>query len=74
MYMEDLISVNEAANELNLSRVQVVRLIQAGKISARKVGRNYVVKKSDLKDALIDRPVKRAVKDFGETLKRLGNG
>jgi excisionase family DNA binding protein len=71
--MEDLLSVRQVANQLNLSRVQIVRLIQTGKIPAKKVGRSYVVSAKALRDHLIDRPVRRAVKDFGETLRRLGN-
>lgn len=71
--MEDLMSVKQVAELLGVSRVQIVRLIQAKKIPATKVGRNYVISRKTLREYLIDRPVKRAVKDFGETLKRLGD-
>jgi len=71
--MEDLISVNQVASQLGVSRVQVVRLIQGGKVPARKVGRNYVVSQKELDDYLINRPVARAIKEYGETLKRLGD-
>lgn len=74
MYMENLISVNQTAEQLGISRVQVVRLIHAGKIPAQKVGRNYVIDKKELEDYLINKPVARAIKDYGETLKRLGDG
>ncbi len=74
MYMENLIPVSQVAKQLGISRVQVVRLIQRGKIPAKKIGRNYVISQKELDDFLINRPVARAVKEYGETLKRLGDG
>jgi len=72
--MENLISVRQTADQLGLSRVQVFNLIRAGKIPARKVGRNYVINQRELDDYLINRPVRRVVKEYGETLRRLGDG
>ncbi len=66
--MENLIPVTRVANQLGVSRVQVVRLIQGGKIPAKKIGRNYVISQKELDDYLIDRTVVRAVKEYGETL------
>ena len=72
--MKDLISVKQAADKMGLSRVQVFNLIRAGKIPAQKVGRNYVIDQQELEDYLINKPVARAIKDYGETLRRLGDG
>ena len=44
----DQISVKQAAELLGYSRVHVVRLINAGKIQARRIGRSYVVDKNSL--------------------------
>jgi excisionase family DNA binding protein len=72
--MEELLSVKQVAGKLGLSRVQVFNLVRAGKIPARKVGHDYVILAKDLDNYLIGRPVKKAVEDYGETLKRLGDG
>jgi len=72
--MENLISVKQAAEQIGLSRVQVFNLIKAEKIPARKVGRNYVINQQDLDNYWIGRPVDRAVKEYGDVLKRLGDG
>lgn len=72
-YMEkSLLSTKEAANYLGVSSVQVFRLIQAGKIKAEKVGNSFVINSAALEDFLIQAPVRRAIKDYGETLRRLG--
>jgi excisionase family DNA binding protein len=45
---EELLSVQEAADRLNLTRVRVNQLIDEGKLPAKKVGRSYVIKSSNL--------------------------
>jgi excisionase family DNA binding protein len=71
--MRKLISVRQAADRIGYSRVHIVRLIHAGKIPARKVGRNYVIDSDELEYIWIRRPVERVIKEYGEVLKRLGN-
>lgn len=79
---ERFISVSEAAREMGYSRIHVVRLINAGKISAKKVGRSFVVDKNSIggvyaeitprEKVQIDRAVNKIVREYGEALKKLG--
>lgn len=69
----NLISVKQVAERIGYSRVHIVRLIHAGKIPAKKVGRNYVIDADELEYIWIRRPVERVIKEYGEVLKRLGN-
>ena len=75
-------STIEAAKILQLSRIEIFRKIKNGKIKAEKVGRNYVIGHNDLLEALgkivgsskkerIENAVKRAVKEYGKTFKKL---
>lgn len=76
-------STQEVAGLLGISRVAVFKQIKAGKITATKVGRNYIIAKKDLPAALtavlspkekhnIEKLVRRVVHDYGLTLKLLG--
>ncbi|MFA6197609.1 MAG: excisionase family DNA-binding protein [Patescibacteria group bacterium] len=78
------ISTIEAAKRLGISRIAVFKKIKSGDIKADKIGRNYAVpvteierltkpNLSDADKALIDRAVKKTVREYGETLKLLGN-
>ena len=80
---KELFSTIEVAKLLGISRVAVFKKIKSGEIKARKVGRNYVVNKKDLPEILgsflreekkreIELAVKKAVHDYGETLRLLG--
>ena len=44
-----LLSTTEAAEQLGISRRQVRTLIERGKLSAEKVGRDWFIKASDLR-------------------------
>ncbi len=68
---------------LGISRVAVFKKIKAGQIKARKIGRNFVIEKKELGDILgktlgasrkrmIDEAVQRTVREYGETLRLLG--
>lgn len=46
---EEILSVQETADKLGLSRIRVNQLIDEGKLPAKKVGRSYVIKASDLR-------------------------
>ena len=75
-------STAEVAKILQLSRVEVFRKIKNQKIKAEKVGRNYVIAHEDLMEALgkivgsakkqkIEIAVKRAMREYGKTFKKL---
>jgi len=77
------LSTSELAKLLHVSRIAVFKKIRTGKIKAFKVGRNYVIPVEEFMSAVgtfipqekkdeIRRVVKRAVKEYGETLKLLG--
>lgn len=80
--MKEYISTMEAADKLGISRVAVFQKIKEGEIKAQKIGRNYAIPLSEIKaytkETLdeeakknIDKAVKRTVKEYGETLRKL---
>ena len=73
----------ELAEILGVSRVAVFNKIRSGAIKAEKIGRNYVIPAEEIAAILglfvsekrrqeIDQSVERAVKEYGEALRRLG--
>ena len=77
----------ELAEILGISRVAVFNKIKNGQIGAEKIGRNYIVWKKNidktinavLTDKLTDKlkgeismAVAKVIKEYGETLKKLG--
>ena len=75
-------STIEVAKILRLSRIEIFRKIKARKIKAEKVGRNYFIAHEDLMEALgkivgptkkqnIENAVKKAVREYGRTFKKL---
>lgn len=77
------LSTNELAKLLHVSRIAVFKKIQSGKIKAFKIGRNYVIPVEEFMNAVgtfiskekkdeIREVVRRGVKEYGETLKLLG--
>ena len=80
---KQLFSTIELARILRISRIAVFKKIKSGEIKAKKVGRNFVINRSDLAEILgsalseekkreIEKSVKRTVREYGETLKLLG--
>jgi excisionase family DNA binding protein len=80
--MKDYYTTSEAAKILGISRIAVFQRIKAGKLEAERFGRNYSIHASAL--PLIDKEleaeknddlreaVKRVVREYGTTLKKLG--
>jgi len=86
MKNKEFISTTELAEILGISRVAVFKKIKKGEIKAVKVGRNFVIKNKDIYNITnfnkvlslkekrqIEKAVKKAVGQYGETLKLLGN-
>jgi len=84
MKNKKFLTVKEVANFLGISRVAVFKKIKKGQIKAEKIGRNFAVPKKELgfileeslkeeDKKLIDKAVRKTVKDYGETLKLLGS-
>ena len=80
---KNFISTTELAKLLGISRIAVYKKIKRGTKKAVKVGRNFVLEKKDLYGILgkeltgeqkseVDRAVRKIVKEYGETLRMLG--
>lgn len=80
---KEFYSVPEVAKILGISRIAVFKKIKKGKIKAERIGRNYAIESSELGRIFgkkistedkkeLDKAVKRAFKDYGETLRLLG--
>lgn len=84
MENKEFLTTSELAKILGISRVSVFKKIKKGEIKAERIGRNFIIRKKDLgvilgeilskKDKLeIEKAVKRVVREYGETLRLLGN-
>jgi len=82
--MKEFYSTSEAAKMLGVSRITVFNRIKTGKIEAKRFGRNYFISSSSLprqektagsdsdKNNDLREGVKRVVREYGTTLKKLG--
>lgn len=80
---KDFYSTNEVAKIVGLSRQAIFKKIKAGKIKANKVGKSFIIPRTEL-PKILDRTVsdkskneisvtiKQLVDEYGETLKLLG--
>lgn len=77
------LSTAELAKLLGVSRIAIFKKIKMGKIKGFKIGRNYVIPVEEFMSAVgtfisqekkdeIKKIVKRAVREYGETLRLLG--
>jgi len=77
-------TTNELAKIFGVSRVTIFDKIKKGQIKAEKMGRNYIIFKKDidnifteiLNDKLkmkINKAIDKVIKDYKETLIKLGN-
>jgi len=84
MENKDLITTAELAKILGISRVAVFKRIKKGQIKAIRVGKSFVIPKDSLPEILgrvlskknkseIEAAVKKMVKEYGQTLRLLGN-
>lgn len=84
MQNKNFLTTTELAKLLGISRVAVFKKIKKGEIKAEKIGRNFVIHKKELGNILgksltrkekleIEKGVKKVVKEYGETLRLLGN-
>ena len=78
------ISIRELAKMLGISRIAVYKKVKKGQVKAIRIGRSFAIPRKyidqilgkALKDSQkreIDAAVKKTVKEYGETLKLLGN-
>ncbi len=80
---QTFISTSELARLMGVSRQAILKKIKTGNIHAQKVGRNYIIPAEEFASAVgefvsqkkkeeIERVVKKAVKEYRETLRLLG--
>jgi excisionase family DNA binding protein len=80
---KEFLTVAELARLLNVSRIAVFKKVKSGQIKGFKIGRNYVIPSEEFLAAVgtfvsqdkkndIRKIVKKAVDEYGETLKLLG--
>jgi excisionase family DNA binding protein len=80
---KEYFSTAELSHLLGVSRVAIFKKIKNGKIKAFKIGRNYVIPVEEFYTAIgtfispekkmeINDVVKKAVEEYGDTLRRLG--
>ena len=80
---KDILSTSEVAKILGISRVAVFKQIKAGKIKAKKVGRNFVIERKELPQVLetalstekkrkIEKAVDKTIREYSQVLKLLG--
>jgi excisionase family DNA binding protein len=80
---KEFYSTNEVAKIVGLSRQAIFKKIKAGKIKANKIGKSFIIPRTEL-PKILDRTVsdkskneisviiKRLVNEYGETLRLLG--
>jgi len=84
MINKDVITIPELAKLLGISRIAVFRKVKRGEIQAEKIGKTYMIQLKSISLALgrtiskkqkesIGLAVKKAVSEYGEALKMLGN-
>lgn len=81
-YTKKSLSIPELAGFLGVSRIAIFKRVKKGDINAEKIGGRYIIPYLEVKKILeekigrkekdlLERVVKRAVKEYGETLKML---
>lgn len=76
-------SISEVAKILGISRVAVLKKVKNGQIPAQRIGRIFAIPKETISEILgqtlsaqskqeIDKAVGKAIKDYKETFKMLG--
>ena len=84
MKNQEFITTAELAKILGISRISVFKRIKRGQIKAIRVGRNFIIPKDSLPEVLgqvlskknkreIETAVKKTVREYGQTLRLLGN-
>ena len=83
MKSDKYITIQEMAKILGISRIAVYKKVKKGTIKAMKIGRNFAIPKKYVANILgkvlkvcdrnlIDKAIKKTIKEYGETLKLLG--
>jgi excisionase family DNA binding protein len=79
----EYVTIPQLAKILGISRVAVYKKVKKGRIKAVRIGRNFAISRKQLTNILgkalskedksqIDTAVKKAIAEYGETLRLLG--
>lgn len=82
--MKKYLTIPELAKLMGLSRGAIYKQVRQGKIKAMKIGRNYAIPQETVGEILGDKltdktkkgvsaAIRKTLKEYGETLKLLGN-
>lgn len=77
-------TITELAGILNISRQAIFKRIKNGQLKAEIAGNSYIINKKDLSDIIddnltdkikseINKGIAKVIKEYGDTLKMLGN-
>lgn len=80
---DEYVTIPQVAKILGLSRIAIFKKVKQGKIKAIRIGRNYAIPKKNLESLQgrildrqdkkkIDIAIRKAIAEYGETLKLLG--
>ena len=87
MTMKEFFSTIELAKMLKISRIAIYKKVKSGKIKALRIGRNYAIPRDEVNRLVgnilgrplndnekkeIEKVIDRVIKEYGETLKLLG--
>ncbi|MGD0078065.1 MAG: helix-turn-helix domain-containing protein [Sedimentisphaerales bacterium] len=83
MKKQEYLTIPQAAKLLGISRIAVYQKVKKGQIKAHKIGRNYVIRRdviggvkgkplSASEGRRVDAAVRKAMKEYGETFRLLG--
>ena len=83
MKKQEYLTIPQAAKLLGISRIAVYRKVKKGQIKAQKIGRSYAIPQNVVEKAggklldvqekrRIDVAVRKAMKEYGETFRLLG--
>ena len=84
MAVNGFISIQQLAGILGISRIAVYKKVKKGQIKAIRIGRSFAIPRKYLDSILgrtlkdsqkkeIDAAVRKTVREYGDTLKMLGN-
>lgn len=85
MVNNEYLTIPELAKLLGISRIAVYNKVKQGIIPSQKIGRNYAISKRDIKNIverqlteadkeLIAQAIKKAMAEYSEVFKLLGQG
>jgi len=82
MKEKKMLSVSQVAELMGISRTHVLRKINGGEIQATRVGRSFVIDRSDLpgiykqltekEKERVEKAVKKTFEEYADVIKRLG--